>query len=148
MTWSGRLPSHPIGTHLLTGSWDHTAKLWDATTGNLLRTFEGHTGSVSSVALSADGTHAVSGGGEGTVKEWDVGTQRFCARSDAHQGSLRSVAISPDGTRLASGGDLLRRQKFRDATSGALLGTFKGHTGDVISVSFSRDGKQSHGQLG
>ena len=139
LVWS--VAFSPDGARLLTGSWDHTAKLWDAATGKLLRTFEGHTDLVSSVALSSDGTHAVSGSEEGTVKVWDVGTSALLHSIDAHQSSVRGVAISPDGTRLASGGED-QTAKVWDATSGALLATFKGHTGDVISVSFSRDGRR------
>ena len=34
----------PDGRAVLTGSYDDTARLWDANTGDLLRTFSGHTG--------------------------------------------------------------------------------------------------------
>ena len=40
------------GTRVLSGSADKTVKLWDASTGELLRTFEGQSGEVSSVAFS------------------------------------------------------------------------------------------------
>ena len=32
----------PDATHLLSSNWDKTVKLWKASTGELLRTFEGH----------------------------------------------------------------------------------------------------------
>ena len=44
----------PDGRHLLSGSGDKTIRLWDAATGTHLRTFEGHSESVSSVAFSPD----------------------------------------------------------------------------------------------
>ena len=44
---------------MLTGSYDNTAILWDATTGERIESFEGHAGEVRSVAFSADGKHAI-----------------------------------------------------------------------------------------
>ena len=46
---------------MLSGSWDKTLKLWDAATGALIRTFEGHSDRVTSVAFSADGARVLSG---------------------------------------------------------------------------------------
>src|SRR5208282_5306230 len=45
----------PDGKTALSGSGDHTARLWDLATGREIRKFEGHSGEVSSVAFSPDG---------------------------------------------------------------------------------------------
>jgi WD40 repeat protein len=47
-------------------------RLWDATSGEDLGILRGHTGTVWSVALSADGQLVVSGGFDGSVKIWDA----------------------------------------------------------------------------
>jgi len=47
-----------------------TVKLWDVATGNLTRSFEGHTTSVQSVAFSDDGKTILSGSFDGTMKLW------------------------------------------------------------------------------
>ena len=54
------------------GGWDDTVRLWDAATGDLLRTFKGHTLDVSSVAFSPDGLTLASGSMDGTILLWDV----------------------------------------------------------------------------
>jgi hypothetical protein len=45
----------PDGTQVLTASDDKTARLWNAATGKLVRSFVGHEGRVTDVALSSDG---------------------------------------------------------------------------------------------
>ena len=45
----------PDGKTLLTGSWDHTARLWDAATGSPLSQPFRHEAQVNSVAFSPDG---------------------------------------------------------------------------------------------
>src|SRR5262245_61373651 len=66
--------SSPDGNLILTASTDHTIKLWDAATGTLVRTFEGHSDWVTSVAFSADGNRTLSGSHDGTIKLWDTAT--------------------------------------------------------------------------
>jgi WD40 repeat protein len=76
---------------VLSGSFDKTIKLWDAATGTLIRTFEGHSSEVSSVAFSADGARVLSGSNDGTIKLWDAATGALTRGSTA---SLRPLETS------------------------------------------------------
>src|SRR5437899_2932345 len=62
------------GRHALTGSVDRTAILWDAATGQMLRTFAGQTKSVRSVALSGDSKRVLTGSEDTTAMLWDAAT--------------------------------------------------------------------------
>jgi NB-ARC domain/WD domain, G-beta repeat len=71
----------------------------------LRRLLTGHTGSVWSVAISADGTWLATAGGDETVRIWDAATGEHRAILTGHTSWVRSVAISADGTWLATVGN-------------------------------------------
>ena len=62
------------GTRIVTGSDDHTARVWSAADGAPVATLSGHTGSVSAVAISADGGLVVTASADATAIVWDVKT--------------------------------------------------------------------------
>jgi WD40 repeat protein len=60
----------PDGSKIISSSNDDTVKIWDANTGQCLKTLEGHIETVNSVAFSPDGTKIISGSDDKTVKIW------------------------------------------------------------------------------
>ena len=62
----------PDGKYLASSSYDNTVKIWDAKSGEELKTFEGHSSSVIEVCWSTDGKYLASGSADETVKMWDV----------------------------------------------------------------------------
>ena len=48
------------GKRIITASLDHTAKIWEASTGKLLMTLAGHAGNVTSACFSPDGSRIVT----------------------------------------------------------------------------------------
>jgi WD40 repeat protein len=79
--------------------------LWDAATGVLLRTLEGHSGRVASVAFSPDSKQIVSGSNDKTAKLWDTATGLVLQTLKGNSGWVASVTFSPDGKQVASGLD-------------------------------------------
>jgi hypothetical protein len=76
-------------------------------------TFEGHTGWVNSVAISADGQVIASGSQDRAVKVWDLNTGQLLRTlgnwlGNRHEKSVYSVAISPDVTAHSKNQGLLR----------------------------------------
>ena len=71
-------------------------KLWDLATGQLLRTFEGHSGFVPSVAFSPDGVRVLSGSADGTMKLYKLETGDLVATL-VGAGDGEWVALTPEG---------------------------------------------------
>jgi WD40 repeat protein/serine/threonine protein kinase len=141
------------GRWILSGG-DNTLHLWDAITGNQLRTFEGHTAHINSVSLSADGRLALSGSGErhlghyrgprtpedNSLRLWDVATGRCLHIFQGHTEAVTSVFFSADG-RLALSGSEDHTVRLWDIATGNCLRIFLWHTDCVTSVSLSADGR-------
>ncbi|MCS7227406.1 MAG: WD40 repeat domain-containing protein [Endomicrobia bacterium] len=128
------------GKYLASGSLDRTIKLWEVSTGRLVRTLEGHTWDVESVAFSADGKYLASGSGDKTIKLWEVSTGRLVRTLEGHTDRINSVAFSADGKYLASG-SWDKTIKLWEVSTGRLVCTLEGHTDRINSVAFSADGK-------
>ncbi len=108
--------------------------------GQLLRTLEGPSGSVLSVAFSPDGQTLASGSWDNTIKLWRVDDGQLLRTLEGHADGVTSVAFSPDGQILASGSsdDTIKLWRVGD---GQLLRTLVGHADIVTSVAFSPDGQ-------
>ena len=128
------------GQHILTASDDRTAKLWDAHSGALLHSFDGHTDWVKSCAFSADGQHILTASDDQTAKLWDAHSGALLRSFDGHTHWVRSCAFSADGQHILTASHD-HTAKLWDAHSGALLRAFHGHTGSVLSCGFSADGQ-------
>jgi WD40 repeat protein len=96
----------PAGMRIASASSDHSAQVWDASTGQQVATFTGHVDHVWRVAFSPDGKRVASIGSDGVARVWDAGTGRELVVFRAGGGEGHAVAFSPDGKRLATcGGD-------------------------------------------
>ncbi|MCP5230879.1 MAG: pentapeptide repeat-containing protein [Zoogloeaceae bacterium] len=129
----------PDGTRLVSAGDDDSVRVWDAVSGEMLRTLRGHEGRVLSCAWSADGARLASAGADDSVRVWDAASGEALRTLRGHQGGVWSCAWSADGTRLASAGDD-GSVRVWDAASGAALRTLRGHEGGVLSCAWSADG--------
>src|SRR5262249_36626574 len=93
----------PHGTLLATASDDRTAKIWDISTGEALRTLSAHTREVYGIAFSPDGKCLATASRDKTVRVWDVYTgKEISPPFEGHADEVWGVVFSPDGKRLAT----------------------------------------------
>ena len=150
--WISSTSFSPDSKTIVSGSWDKTVRLWNVETGNLLKILEGHKHRVVNVKFSPDGKVLASGSYDRTVRLWDADTGNLLKTHKGHNGFVTSVCFSPDSRMIASGSwdktvrlwhAIKSGHPLWDAIAigGGQLKTLRGHTGRVLSVRFSPDGK-------
>ena len=99
-------------------------RLWDAKTGALQQTFEGHSGYVQSVTFSLDGRRLASISGR-AVQLWDVETGALQQTPEGYFGLVRAVAFSPDGWRLITDqGSIDLRASFLNSNQATIWSSY------------------------
>ena len=71
----------PDGKTLASASEDKTIRLWEAASGQPLRTLQGHHGPVTSVAWSPDGKTLASASGDNTIRLWEAASGQTAAHA-------------------------------------------------------------------
>src|SRR5262249_42946792 len=66
-----RVAYSPDGMHLASGGDNGVVKIWDAATGQEVRTLQGHGDLIVGLAYSPDGTRLASASWDRTVRIWD-----------------------------------------------------------------------------
>ncbi len=126
----------PDGHRLATASDDHTARIWDADTGQQLATLT-HDNVVMGVAFNPDGNRLATASDDYTARIWDADSGQQLATL-THNKPVRGVVFSPDGHWLATASDD-HTARIWDAITGQQLATLT-HNKPVRGVVFSPDG--------
>jgi len=133
--WCARLDA--TASVALTGSADYTAKLWNAATGDELRTFT-HKRIVKAVDISRDSRRAVTAGQEKVLQVWDTEHGLCSVTLPGHQDVVKQVLWVSDNSILSGGADaVIRLWDLRSGTQ-ALTAFAKA---PVASLELSKDGK-------
>lgn len=130
----------PDGRWIASCSADGTIKVWDAATGQHMRTMEGHLAGVSTIAWSPDSNTIASGSDDKAIRLWHRASGKpFAVPLLGHHNYVYSLAFSPKGNMLVSGSydeaiflwDLRARRQMRSLPA---------HSDPVGGVDFIRDG--------
>jgi WD40 repeat protein/serine/threonine protein kinase len=130
----------PDGTRVVTGSWDNSAKIWNAETGQSVLKLEGqHTGYVNSATFSRDGSKVLTASDDRTACLWDLSTAKVLGVFRGHKDRVRSAVFSPDGMKIATASSD-KTARIWDVAGEKTLLTLRGHVWPVLCVAFSADG--------
>jgi Prp8 binding protein len=98
------LAVNPLGTHLISNSFDCTLREWDirpycASSSRQTLTYMGHGASTDKnllrCAWSPDGQRVTAGSGDRFVYVWDRATQKILYKLPGHRGCVNDVQFSP-----------------------------------------------------
>ncbi|NJM20963.1 MAG: CHAT domain-containing protein [Richelia sp. SM1_7_0] len=131
-------PPHLPDCLLASGSDDNTIKLWNPN-GECLKTLQGHTDWVYSVAFNPQVNILASGSRDRNIKIWDYRTGECLYTLVGHEGRIKSVSFNSNGTLLATASDD-KTIKIWDVNNQTCLRTLTGHQDKLDCVVFSRDG--------
>jgi WD40 repeat protein/uncharacterized caspase-like protein len=114
----------PDGRLIVTAGGDRMIKLWDAQTGQEIRSLSG-LGEYATLTISPDGRRLAAGGRDKTIKVWDAATGRLVQTLSGHETEVRQIAFSHDGRWLASSGET--ELKLWDAGTGRAVWSVIAH---------------------
>merc|ERR1711974_448283 len=144
------------GHLLVSGSADRTVKVWDVRTGELLNSLEGHTGSISSLAIirsasssfstssssssssSAPSPIIASASFDKTIKLWNLYTGECVGTLEGHTDFVTCVRAVGDRTLVSASND--KTVKVWDLERRECVRTLTGHTEWVNAVAVEPNG--------
>ncbi|CAF1071171.1 unnamed protein product [Brachionus calyciflorus] len=123
---------------ILTGSHDHTIKLWDTNTNECIKTFTGHTGNVWCLCI-INNEYFLSGSGDSTIKTWNSNSGECVKTLSGHSGAISSLKLLHNGNLISGSWDFsIKEWSYQLATC---VNNYIGHEGYVDCLEETFDGK-------
>lgn len=134
------------GRQVITATETYLARVWDAATGQHIKTLKGHTGAVISASFSPHGALAVTTSNDGTFRVWMIATGTCihavqAANPEAH--AVCDASFSPDGKRVVVYGGVTRGfAQVWEVENARKLQTLEVDSDQVTSAVFSQNGER------
>jgi WD40 repeat protein len=141
LIWVDNAIFNKAGTKVYSGGHDNLVKVWDVSTGGLIRSLAGHDDWVYDICLSADEKMLFSASFDKTIRYWDLETGKNVFTLKGHTDGIVCIDISNDGKYLATGSsdkDIV----IWDIQEKKEIKRLKGHEEAVTDVHFGPDNKR------
>ena len=120
------------GSRLAVASSDATVRVFDAKTGKLIRSIDGHRDWVLAVAWSPDGSRIATGSRDRTAKVFDSTSGALLATYSRHDAPVRGILFHPEGEEMLSVSDAQKWDRWKIAAAAHVRDTHLG--GEVFQV--------------
>lgn len=132
-----------IGDLIASVCLDKTIKIWDARSGQIIRTLKGHDEPVRVLVFSHDGEKLASGGEDRTVLIWDVKTGKIINKIRRFEGSVLKIEFSSDDKTISIVSDPGNIDLFDSVNCEKIWGKNDSEFSfSHIEISFSLDGSK------
>lgn len=129
----------PDGKMLVTGSEDNSIRIWEVSTGKVVRVMQGHNDHITSLAISSDAGTLISASKDHTIRVWTLDLNDTHRTLNGHKGYVWSAMYSPDGSLVASAGADQVIRIWNNET-GTEIASLPGHDVAVTAICFNHDG--------
>lgn len=128
------------GSFMATASADKTIKIWQVPSGEVIKTFEGHTDAVRYVRFVQDDKLLISVSEDLSTRVWEIETGKQVYFKKDFQKAILAFDVTQDGKFFALGGRDKEIIIYETAT-GSQRHRLSGHKNWIRSLAFSPDGK-------
>jgi len=142
-SWVNSVAFSPDGDRLISSSSDGTVRIWSVARGEVVQTLSASKAEVRSLAVSPNGKWIAAGIRYGAVKVWETDGWKERHTFELQADDVGSLTFTPASAQLLVGTGEWNRPghvAVFDVATGKIINRLA-HTGEVLSVAVSRDGK-------